>query len=136
MSSAIDRLIEHYGIKQPPVPAEPEARIRWLERLHSKVLYHVLRDGRVRLPSGRKRGRPLTPRSVKGSFGRELVEGVEAVQREGLRQGRSISQEDAIEGLRAQFPEKWGSHEPDTLLRRYQEAKHLWDYTRRLGINP
>jgi hypothetical protein len=114
---ALCALADQYGIDL----SDPER-----ER---KVLFFALRDGRVRLPSGRKRGRRST---LKGSFGLELVEAVEGVQREGLGQGRSISQEDAIEALRTQFPDKWGSHEPDTLKRRYYEAKHIWNYATRL----
>jgi hypothetical protein len=118
----LDRLIEHYGID-----------LSGPEKLAWKVLLYALRDGRVRLPPKRRPPRKRGPHPKwTGEEGLELVEAVEAVQRDELGQGRSISIENAIKELQPQCPAKWGGYDPDVLRRRYYEAKLFWNYARRL----
>jgi hypothetical protein len=127
------RLIKHYGISDD----NPE-------RLHSKVLYHVLRDGRVRLPPKReprpKRGRPPQWTAEKGL---ELVNDVEHIRARKLRSEAARTGEPlrslkrmgvaaAIRELQTRYPEKWGGYRADDLRKRYYEAKRVWNYARRL----
>jgi len=120
---ALVRLVEHYGSSD-----------------YGKVLLHLLRDGRVRLPSPRG---PGAPPKWPADEGLELVNAVEHIRAETARDEAAItgkplgslkrmSEAAAIEVLQAQFPDKWGSYEPETLRRRHQEVKRHWNYARRL----
>jgi hypothetical protein len=134
MFRALDQLADYYGIKRQ----DPE--------LQQKVLFYVLRDGRIRLPARRrlppkrllpaKRGRP--GKWKEGDLGFELIENVEAIQLEErrkrprlsgpARRPKLMSAEKAIKLLQDRFPDTWGRYDADVLLRRYYEAKKNWDY--------